>query len=119
MYCALECVLKVSYLVVPTSDWLWWYQLVFYADSWVSRALLKQDNGVASITPDLSAFLSIPAIFQAFQSQLRSYRNIPVQWNLLALSGGHPVAVFGEWNGETLLLLTVFNEQLAGSVEQL
>ncbi len=28
-------------------------------------------------------------------------------WRLLALSGGHPISVFGEWNGTTLRPLTV------------
>ena len=28
-------------------------------------------------------------------------------WQLLALSGGHPLSLFGEWNGEYLLPLSV------------
>ncbi len=32
-------------------------------------------------------------------------------WPLLALSGGHPVAVFGEWDGEVLLPLGVWAEE--------
>lgn len=129
-------------------------ELVFYAGSWASRALLKQDNGTVSATPDLSAFVSIPVLFQAFQTQLalspwlsqypcavnavipvrhneqwllvdRDLMTLPLKipdskgWHLLALSGGHPINIFGEWNGETLLPLTVFNEQLGGSVERL
>ena len=27
-------------------------------------------------------------------------------WKLLALSGGHPIAIFGEWNGQSLLPIT-------------
>lgn len=30
------------------------------------------------------------------------------QWKLLAISGGHPLQVFGEWTGKILLPLTVF-----------
>ena len=32
-------------------------------------------------------------------------------WRLFAMSGGHPVALFGEWNGESLLPLSVVAEQ--------
>ncbi|HTL89920.1 MAG TPA: SWIM zinc finger family protein [Leptolyngbya sp.] len=32
-------------------------------------------------------------------------------WQLLALSGGHPIAVFGEWNGTDLLPLNVWTEE--------
>lgn len=120
-------------------------ELVFYAGSCASRALLKQDNGAVSVAPDLSMFVSIPSALQAFHSQLAQspWLNqypcavnavIPVRqdkqwslvdsdlmtlplkitepqgWYLLALSGGHPVNVFGEWNGETLLPLTVFTD---------
>ena len=31
-------------------------------------------------------------------------------WHLLALSGGHPIGVFGEWNGEHLHPLAVWAE---------
>jgi SWIM zinc finger len=31
-------------------------------------------------------------------------------WQLLALSGGHPLAVFGEWDGASLVLLSVWSE---------
>ncbi len=31
-------------------------------------------------------------------------------WPLVALSGGHPVSVFGEWDGDTLLPLSVWAE---------
>ncbi len=30
-------------------------------------------------------------------------------WTLLAVSGGHPVTVAGEWHAETLLPLTVWH----------
>jgi hypothetical protein len=118
-------------------------ELVFYAGSYPVRALLKQDNGALSVTPDLSAFMSIPALFQAFQSQLaqspwlsqfpcalsavtpvrhdeqwllvdHDLMTLPLKitdskgWHLLAVSGGHPINIFGEWNGETLLPLAVF-----------
>lgn len=32
-------------------------------------------------------------------------------WRLLALSGGHPVILFGEWDGRALLPLTVWGEE--------
>jgi hypothetical protein len=32
-------------------------------------------------------------------------------WNLLALSGGQPMTVFGEWDGETLLPLGAMAEK--------
>ncbi len=32
------------------------------------------------------------------------------QWPLMALSGGHPINVFGEWNGEHLLPLSVWTD---------
>ncbi|MBX7223962.1 MAG: SWIM zinc finger family protein [Blastocatellia bacterium] len=32
-------------------------------------------------------------------------------WQLLAISGGHPITVFGEWNGKTLLPLSAWAEQ--------
>jgi hypothetical protein len=118
-------------------------ELVFYAGSYPVRALLKQDYGALSVTPDLSAFMSIPALFQAFQSQLAQspwlsqfpcalsavtpvrhdeqwllvdsdLMTFPLKitdskgWHLLAVSGGHPINIFGEWNGETLLPLAVF-----------
>ncbi|MEL7225911.1 MAG: hypothetical protein AAGL17_13920 [Cyanobacteria bacterium J06576_12] len=31
-------------------------------------------------------------------------------WEILAMSGGRALAVFGEWNGETLLPLSVWSE---------
>jgi hypothetical protein len=31
-------------------------------------------------------------------------------WQLLALSGGHPLALFGEWNGERLLPLSAWSQ---------
>lgn len=31
-------------------------------------------------------------------------------WSLLALSGGHPVMVFGEWNGHSLLPLSLWSD---------
>jgi hypothetical protein len=33
-------------------------------------------------------------------------------WQLLALSGGHPLTLFGEWNGTELTLLSVWMEDL-------
>ena len=33
-----------------------------------------------------------------------------IGWKLLALSGGNPVSVFGEWDGKKLLPLSVFSE---------
>lgn len=39
-------------------------------------------------------------------------------WHLLAVSGGQPVNIFGEWDGETLLPLAVFSEQVGGNVER-
>jgi hypothetical protein len=29
------------------------------------------------------------------------------EWTLMALSGGHPVQIFGEWNGSTLMPLSL------------
>ena len=34
-------------------------------------------------------------------------------WTLLAVSGGHPVTIAGEWNGERLLPLTVWHHDMA------
>jgi hypothetical protein len=31
-------------------------------------------------------------------------------WHLLALSGGRPITIFGEWNGDDLLPLSVWAE---------
>ena len=31
-------------------------------------------------------------------------------WKLLALSGGRPVQAFGEWNGESLLPLSIVSD---------
>ncbi len=31
-------------------------------------------------------------------------------WKMLALSGGHPITVFGEWNGQTLLPLSLWDK---------
>ncbi len=36
--------------------------------------------------------------------------NAKAYWKLMALSGGHPVTVFGEWNGIDLLVLSVWVE---------
>jgi hypothetical protein len=33
----------------------------------------------------------------------------PVLWRLLGMSGGHPVTVFGEWNSESLVPVSVFD----------
>ena len=35
-------------------------------------------------------------------------------WELLALSGGGPVGVFGEWDGESLLPLSAFRGRATG-----
>jgi hypothetical protein len=32
-------------------------------------------------------------------------------WQLLALSGGHPLTVFGEWSGRQLLPLTAWGDR--------
>jgi hypothetical protein len=32
-------------------------------------------------------------------------------WPLLALSGGHPVTVFGEWDGQQLTILSAWQGQ--------
>ncbi len=32
-------------------------------------------------------------------------------WKLIAISGGHPIAVFGEWNGKKLTPLTIFTDE--------
>ena len=32
------------------------------------------------------------------------------KWQLLALSGGHPIGIFGEWNGDRFLPLSVYAE---------
>ncbi|MBE9124860.1 MULTISPECIES: SWIM zinc finger family protein [unclassified Coleofasciculus] len=37
-------------------------------------------------------------------------------WQLVALSGGHPITVFGEWNGDRFLPLSAFAENLFISV---
>ena len=39
-------------------------------------------------------------------------------WHLLAVSGGHAVNIFGEWDGESLLPLTVFSKLFGGNVER-
>jgi SWIM zinc finger len=31
-------------------------------------------------------------------------------WKLLALSGGHPITIFGEWNGRSILPISVWSE---------
>jgi hypothetical protein len=31
-------------------------------------------------------------------------------WKLIALSGGHPLTMFGEWNGQTLLPIAAWAE---------
>jgi hypothetical protein len=36
-------------------------------------------------------------------------------WQLIAISGGHPIAVFGEWEKGNLTILSVYSE--LGSVE--
>lgn len=41
-----------------------------------------------------------------------SDRTDPLQnWQLLALSGGHPLTLFGEWDGQSLLPLSVWAEE--------
>ena len=37
-----------------------------------------------------------------------TYKKEELGWQLMALSGGKPVAVFGEWKGDILLPLSVF-----------
>lgn len=39
------------------------------------------------------------------------------RWHLLAISGGHPVALMGEWNGHTLLPLSIWHNQRWHSFE--
>jgi hypothetical protein len=39
---------------------------------------------------------------------LRSYS--ATGWQLLALSGGHPIAIFGEWNGRALLTISAWSD---------
>ncbi len=44
-------------------------------------------------------------------TQLLPYaRGFEGQWRMLALSGGHPVTVFGEWDGWSFLPLSVWND---------
>ena len=38
-------------------------------------------------------------------------------WELLAMSGGHPLAIFGEWNGESLLPLSVWSDKKIVALE--
>jgi hypothetical protein len=49
-------------------------------------------------------------LYDASQRCLPLARNFMHGWTLLAISGGRPIGVFGEWNGECLLPLSAFAE---------
>ncbi|MEZ5041033.1 MAG: hypothetical protein R2828_14140 [Saprospiraceae bacterium] len=44
------------------------------------------------------------------QKKIPVFKDSTASWKLLALSGGHPISVFGEWNGEYLVVLTGISE---------
>ncbi|MFN7928963.1 MAG: SWIM zinc finger family protein [Blastocatellia bacterium] len=48
------------------------------------------------------------SVCDAAQHHLPLAANFAREWELLALSGGHPVQLFGEWDGEALLPLSLW-----------
>ena len=85
-----------------------------------SEQLLTAYAGVLALNPWVEA---IPAPLQSVipmrrgeqwfvrdvNGRLLSLRLEPMSgWTLMALSGGHPIAIFGEWNGRSLLPISAW-----------
>lgn len=85
-----------------------------------SEQLLMTYAGVLSLNPWLEA---IPALLQTVVPVRRGERwfardsdarllslksDATSGWNLLALSGGYPITIFGEWNGHSLLPISAW-----------
>ena len=47
------------------------------------------------------------SVVDAAGDELPIHRRFPRAWELLAVSGGRPVGVFGEWDGEALWPMSV------------
>ena len=69
-------------------------------DPWLDRLGCVLRDVTPSLTP-AGAWLLRDAVGDALPLTAREH------WRLLAISGGHPVDVMGEWNGEALLPLGV------------
>jgi hypothetical protein len=80
------------------------YAAALARSPWIERFPL----GLAGVTPlrDGERWLVRDAEGLALPLAQRFTRG----WRLLALSGGRPLALFGEWNGETLLPLSAWAE---------
>ncbi len=77
---------------------------VFSANPWTERVPL----GLAAVVPQVESgeWFVKDVAGHALRLQVKEEQG----WKLRAVSGGHPVALFGEWNGETLTPLSVWAE---------
>lgn len=76
---------------------------------WVeSHAMLLREAIPTTLTP--------PRVRDAAGAWLPVSSRFRDRWRLLAVSGGAPVPLFGEWDGESLLPLTVWGESGAVSL---
>ena len=87
----------------PTSDQL----LMTYAD------VLALNPWLEAIPAPLQTVVPVRRGEQWFardsNGRLLSLRIEPISgWKLMALSGGHPITIFGEWNGRSLLPLSAW-----------
>lgn len=100
------------------ADWRDVAILPGYADF---DAALDAYAGALAQTPWLEQFPillkgAIPWQFESFLLLDARYKKVPIQapaelkWKMLALSGGHPVDVFGEWDGHSLTVMGMLAE---------
>ena len=85
------------------ADALAWASDAFAANPWIERVPL----GLASAIPK---FEGRWILTDASGDLINLQASDELGWSLMALSGGHPIAVAGEWDGESVYPLGVWAE---------
>lgn len=84
--------------------------LDFYASNLAANPWqLSFPCSIENVTPVLDN--GVLHLIDIAQNKIPVFNEEPSKWKLLAASGGHPINVFGEWSGDSLLLFSLTIDQ--------